>query len=226
MIESKTNFRNRHAIAHAAVVACSFLVCANASAQVSPWAAYLGLGHVQFDASANVSANGAGIPGGSAAASSSTGVAFGVIYTFNPDWSLELALGLPLTTTLSGVGTLEAAGKLGNVQYGPAVLSLRRSLPQLGSVHPYVGVGVNYTIVLSSKDGSVQSLDAKSAWGTVAQAGFELPLNKQWSLGLDFKKVWIRTTATGTLPALGGAAAQADVRLDPLISTFALIRKF
>jgi len=207
---------------------CAGLLCtfASAQAEISPWSVYAGVGNVQFDSAASVSVNGAPVAGGNASASNGTGVAFGILYAWDSDWSAELALGLPLTTTLSGSGTLQAAGRLGNLDYGPAVLSLRRYLPPLGIFKPYVGAGVNYTMVLSNKDGAVQNLSAKSAWGSVAQIGFQVPLDSAWSVGFDIKKIWISTSATGFLPVYGGASVNADVRLDPLITTLAFIRKF
>ena len=151
---------------------------------------------------------------------------FRSVYALTPELSAELALGLPPTTTLSGAGTLASAGTLGRVTYGPAVLSLRHALPALGPLQPYVGLGVNYTLVLRSEDAFVQQLDVRSAWGGVAQLGATLPLGGPWSLSLDAKKVWAKTVATGTLPALGGVATRSEVRLDPLISTLSLSYRY
>jgi len=210
------------------MIFCAGLLCnfSNVQAEGSPWSVYAGVGNLQFDSAASVSVNGAPVAGGNASASNGSGLAFGILYALDPDWSAELALGLPLTTTLSGAGTLQAVGRLGDLDYGPAVLSVRRYLPPLGIFKTYIGAGVNYTMVLSNKDGAVQNLSAKSAWGSVAQIGFQVPLDSDWSVGLDIKKIWINTSATGSLPAFGGASVKADVRLDPLITKLALIRKF
>ena len=192
----------------------------------SPWRVYVGAAQVHFVPDAVVTAGGQVVPGGQAAASGNRALAFGVVYAFTPELSAELALGLPPTTTLSGAGTLASAGTLGRVTYGPAVLSLRHALPALGPLQPYVGLGVNYTLVLRSEDAFVQQLDVRSAWGGVAQLGATLPLGGPWSLSLDAKKVWAKTVATGTLPALGGVATRSEVRLDPLISTLSLSYRY
>ena len=84
-------------------------------------------------------------------------------------------------------------------------------------MRPYVGAGLNYTIVFNSKDGFISNLDARSAFGTVLQIGAEVPLDKDWSLTLDARKIFLKTEADGTLPAMGGATAHANVRLDPLV---------
>ncbi|WP_253907166.1 OmpW/AlkL family protein [Herbaspirillum rubrisubalbicans] len=198
----------------------------NASAQQSPWSVYGGLAHIAFSPTAHVRVNGVEVPGGNANASSNDSLAFGVVYRFDEHWSAELALGLPPTTTLTGSGTLSSAGTLGKVKYGPAVLSLRHTFFAGAPVQPYIGAGLNYTHVFNSQDGFVQGLKTRSAFGPVLQLGVNVPFNEHWSLVLDVKKIWASTTATGTLPAFGGSAASADVRLDPLVSTLALSYRF
>ncbi|SFD72538.1 OmpW/AlkL family protein [Paracidovorax konjaci] len=185
----------------------------------SPWRLYAGAAHIGFSTSAEVRAGGQIVPGASARADSNNGLGFGAIYDFHPGWSAEIALGLPPTTALKGTGTLAGAGTLGKVKYGPAVLSVRRQLWEEGPVRPYIGAGINYTLVLESRDGFVSNLDVKNGVGPVLQAGIEVPIDPRWSFFVDAKKIWLKTTATGTLPALGGAPAHAKVRLDPLVVT-------
>ncbi len=112
------------------------------------------------------------------------------------------------------------------MKYGPAVLSVRRHLWEDGPVRPYIGAGINYTLVLESRDGFVSNLDVKNGVGPVLQAGFEVPIDQRWSFFVDAKKIWLKTTATGTLPALGGAPAYAKVRLDPLVVTAGVSYRF
>ncbi len=192
----------------------------------SPWRIYAGPAHIGFSTSAKVQAGGQLVPGGNATADSNHSVGFGAIYDFHPGWSAEIALGLPPTTALKGTGTLAGAGTLGKVKYGPAVLSVRRHLWEDGPVRPYIGAGINYTLVLESRDGFVSNLDVKNGVGPVLQAGFEVPINQRWSFFVDAKKIWLKTTATGTLPALGGAPAHAKVRLDPLVVTAGVSYRF
>jgi len=192
----------------------------------SPWRLYAGAAHIGFSTSAEVRAGGQLVPGADARADANNSLGFGAIYDFHPGWSAEIALGLPPTTALQGTGTLAGAGTLGKVKYGPAVLSVRRHLWEDGPVRPYIGAGINYTLVLESRDGFVSNLDVKNGVGPVLQAGFEVPIDQCWSFFVDAKKIWLKTTATGTLPALGGAAAHAKVRLDPLVVTAGVSYRF
>ncbi|AVS65177.1 hypothetical protein C8245_05180 [Paracidovorax avenae] len=192
----------------------------------SPWRLYAGAAHIGFSTSAEVRAGGQLVPGADAKADANNSLGFGAIYDFHPGWSAEIALGLPPTTALKGTGTLAGAGTLGKVKYGPAVLSVRRHLWEDGPVRPYIGAGINYTLVLESRDGFVSNLDVKNGVGPVLQAGFEVPIDQRWSFFVDAKKIWLKTTATGTLPALGGAPAHAKVRLDPLVVTAGVSYRF
>ncbi len=121
---------------------------------------------------------------------------------------------MPPTTKLTGTGPLEGAGELGRVKYGPAVLLATWSFDGLGAFRPYVGAGINYTIVLDSQDGAITSLKVKSAFGSVVQAGLDVSLGQRWGLFLDVKKIFLKTTADGMV---GSAPASASVRIDPLL---------
>lgn len=205
---------------------CAMLAATVGAAQaeeLSPWSLRLGPGFVSFSPSAKVSVAGADVPGAKVKAANNTTLAFEVGYALTDRWTARLALGIPPTATLRSDGSLTAfspplTGTLGKVKYGPAVLSATYRLIDTGPIRPYIGAGINYTVVLSTPDGDLNQLDAKSAWGRVLQAGFDVPLNDRWTVFLDFRKIWVKTTATGVVNALGGAPVRAEVALDPLIT--------
>jgi outer membrane protein len=163
------------------------------------------------------------MPGARVGVSDNTIAAFEVAYRLNDRWTTRLAAGIPPTTTLSAQGSLKGfvpplTGTLGRATYGPAVWSLTYRPFDIERVRPYVGVGLNYTLVSNADDGDVQNLKVKSAWGTALEAGLDVPLDAHWSLFVDVRKVFVKTTATGTVPALGGPSAKAYVTLNPLIT--------
>lgn len=206
------------------VLAVGAMFAAGASAQTSPWTVRLGAAHVGFSTKADVQANGSVVPGAGASASSNTTLGLELTYDVTPDWTARLLVGVPPTTTLTGTGALSGTGTLGKVKYGPAVLSATYNLMTSGPVRPYIGAGLNYTIVFKSEDGFISNLDVKSAFGAVAQVGAEFPLSGGWSLAVDARKIFLKTKADGSLPAMGGARAHAEVRLDPLV-VFASVGK-
>lgn len=194
----------------------------SATAGDSPWSVRVGPAMAVFDASANVAVAGANVPGANIGVKDNTTLGIDIGYALNDRWTIRAALGIPPTTTLSTAGTLKGfvpplTGTLGKVKYGPAVLSATWKFGGFGAFEPYVGAGVNYTHVFSSEDGDIAGLKVKSAFGTVLQAGFDVPIDRNWGLFLDARKIFVKTTATGTVPALGGPPAKASVTLNPLL---------
>lgn len=45
----------------------------------------------------------------------------------------------------------------------------------------------------------------------------KLPLNERYSLFFDVKKLFLKTSASGVLPAMGGAPVSARVTLNPAV---------
>ena len=84
----------------------------------------------------------------------------------------------------------------------------------------------NASLLTGSRDAFITDLDTRSAWGSVLQLGVELPIDPTWSVSLDARKIFLKTKATGTLPAFGGASTRADVRLNPLVVLLSVGRRF
>jgi outer membrane protein len=193
-----------------------------ACAQESPWTFRVGPAGVFWDESAKVKLDGTTVPGGNANVKDNTTLGMDIGYDFTDRWTARFAFGIPPKTKLTTAGSLDAArpplsGKLGEVTYGPAVLTAVYKFNPNGRISPYAGAGVTYVYVFDSKDGDIHGLKVDHAWGTVLQVGFTAPLNKQWSFFLDARKLFIDTKARGTVPALGGQRASASIDLDPVI---------
>jgi outer membrane protein len=200
----------------AATLLGSLLVLSSvAAAQTEgPWWVHVGPGHVQFNTDAHVTLGGALVPGANIKASDITTLGVEIGYDLTPNVSARVTAGVPTSTKLTGTGPLAPAGELGSLKFAPAVLSLTWSFDSIGGVRPYLGAGMNYTIVLASKDGAVTSLDAKNAFGGVLQAGVDIPIDRKWGVFLDVKKIFLKTTATGMV---GAAPASVSLKLDPLV---------
>jgi len=194
----------------------------SANAQDSNWTLRTGPASVRFNASSSLSVAGTPFPGAESLVSDNTALAFEVGYAATKNVDIRLALGIPPTTTLSAGGALQAlipplTGTLGKVTYGPVILTATYSLGAPGSVRPYIGAGVTYLKVFSTSDADLSGLQVDSAWGTTIQAGLDIPIDSRWSLFLDARKIYVKTTATSTVPALGGPPVVASVNLDPVV---------
>lgn len=180
------------------------------------WFVRAGPAGVFYDEGAEISVGGQQIPGASVHIKNNfTGEIEGGYY-FNPNVSISLTVGAPPTATLYGTGPLTGL-KLGKATYGPAVAAVQYHITNFGKFfQPYVGAGINYTIILKNHDGAVQNLHVNSPVGVTLQGGFETWLNNRISLFADVKHIYLNTTARGLVQ---GAPAKAEVQLNPTIVT-------
>ena len=137
-----------------------------------------------------------------------------VSYFFTPNLAAEWMLTVPQKQT---VNSSVQAADLGTFKHMPSALLMQYHFTGLQGYKPYLGVGVNYTringVSLTSTDSGLNpvTLDGHS-WGGALQAGVDIPLDKNWSINFDIKKLFISTRVfadgvnTGTL------------KLDPLMA--------
>ena len=71
---------------------------------------------------------------------------FDVSYSFTPNWVAELVLTVPQTQNVS----LAGVGNLGSFKHLPPVLAAQYHFLPSGTVDPYIGAGVNYTLIYGS----------------------------------------------------------------------------
>jgi outer membrane protein len=133
---------------------------------------------------------------------------------FVEDLAVSLTVGVPPKGSITGSGSVASAGTLGKAIYGPATLTVHYHLRTLPYVKPYLGLGLNYTIIFSSEDGAVMNLKVDSALGFVLQAGIDVPIGDRWGVYADAKMIFVSTTANGTF---SGMPATADITANPLV---------
>ena len=138
-----------------------------------------------------------------------------VTYTFNERWSAELVLSIPQEHSVSSAGT-----PLGTFKHLPPTLLGKYHFPPLGGFRPYVGAGVNVTLIFDDdlRAGATRlKLDTFSV-GPAAQAGFDWALGDRWSLNADVKRVMLRTDVKA------GGVKLTEARLDPWLYSVGLRR--
>ena len=112
-----------------------------------------------------------------------------VTYFFNKNVAAELILTVPQKQTVyAGPDTL------GTFKHLPPTLLAQYHFTNFNGFKPYVGAGINYTKISSVNlsYGGALSLDSHS-WGGALQAGVDIPLDKNWSLNFDVKKIYIKS---------------------------------
>ena len=212
------NVNKRSTVGVAAIVVISAVLSAgNANAADTGWWGHIGPGLVNFNEKSKLKLGGAPVPGGNATSSDNVAAIIELGYSFNENWSASFTFGYPPTAKVSGAGSISFAGELGKIQYAPAIFAAQYRFSTAGQLVPYIGAGlVNYKVV-NTKDAAIKDLELDSTWGSVIQAGFELPVKKDIGIFFDVKKIYVDTYARGSLPAFGGAPVEADVQLDPMV---------
>lgn len=132
---------------------------------------------------------------------------FDVSYSFNEHWDADLVLTVPQEHNVRAGGT-----PIGNFKHLPPTLLAKYKFNPLGDFRPYVGAGVNFTLIFDEDlAGGTLKLESYSI-GPALQAGFDWSLNERWSLNLDVKKALLRADVTTS-----GGAFVTEARLDPWI---------
>ena len=198
--------------AAAGAESCSIAVEYGASEEESRWFGRIGILGALYDSHARIAASGNVIPRATANVSDDVTVIFDVGYEITKNLSVLLMAGVPPKPTVTGEGAVSSLGELGNVRYGPVILTGTYGW-QWGAFRPYGGIGAAYAIILNDFDGSVSELHVHNNWGFVLQAGIEYRLSRRWDLFVDYKRLWLDVKAEGFLA--NGAPVRALVTLDP-----------
>ncbi len=124
-----------------------------------------------------------------------------ISYFFTPNIAAELVLTYPQSQDVSLLGT-----KIGSFKHLPPVLSVQYHFLPEGTFRPYVGVGLNYTIIsdvdltvdvpISNDEGPTRATFVtvhpdleKHSIGFSYGAGFDVKVADKWFINFDVKKV-------------------------------------
>jgi len=124
-------------------------------------------------------------------------------YFFSPNFSAELVLTYPQSQTLYSNGSA-----IGSLKHLPPTLLAQYQFIPGGTVHPYVGVGLNYTnfssvsftpAVVTALHPSIKN----NSFGAAGQIGVDIDVGKGVVLNFDAKKVGIGTTVYSSGTSVG-----------------------
>ncbi len=136
-------------------------------------------------------------------------------YFFTPNWSAELLLTIPQKHDVS----VKGVATIGSFKHLPPTLTAKYNFNPTGTVRPYIGVGVNLTLIMNvditvpaalSPTGAdlPLSLDNHSI-GAAAQAGMDIKLAEHWFASIDAKYVQLKTDVKA------GSLKVTTVKVDP-----------
>lgn len=186
------------------------------------WSVRVGYARLSFDTASSIRAAGAEVPGAAIAIDDRDVLLGDVGVALTSRWRASIALGSPVTLAIEPAGSLQQwqpplGRALGTLQVAPVLATLSYSPGTYGRFAPYAGLGATYAWVRKATSGDLENLRASSEWGVALQAGCDVTLASRWIAFADARKIFVSTTAAGSLAPLGGVPVQAAVELDPLI---------
>ena len=188
----------------AALAACGL---GAVQAQESPWMVRFRATHLDM---ANKDATGLGLT-----VNNKTIPEVDVSYFFNKNVAAELVLTVPQSQTVYSNGT-----DIGSFKHLPPTLLAQYHFTNFNGFKPYVGAGINYTKISSVNLLSGGATLDSHSWGGALQAGVDIPLDKNWSLNFDVKKLYIKTDV------YAGATNTGTLKLDPIAASVGIGYRF
>ena len=134
-------------------------------------------------------------------------VAFAGGYFFTPNWSVEVASGIPMWSSVTINGSSPPGPPSGTVL--AKVLPVATPITgvyhftQFGGFQPYLGAGIAPTFSLAVRDGYITGASYQPALGVVVQGGFDFMLNQHWGVFFDAKQGFAQPTGNATGVNLG-----------------------
>jgi outer membrane protein len=141
-----------------------------------------------------------------------------ISYFFAANIAAELVLTYPQQHDVELSGA-----KIGTFKHLPPTLMLQYHFLPTGAIRPYVGAGVNFTLLsdVALNVPGVGALDLEdTSIGGAAQVGADLRLSPGFFLNLDVKKVMLGSDVTA------GGNTVSKVKVDPWLLSVGIGRRF
>ena len=147
---------------------------------------------------------------------------FDISYFFTKNIAAELVLTWPQQVNITaGPGNTN----VGKISALPPSLLIQYHFTDLGAFKPYIGAGVNYTIVGNRQNfpglGNSGQVDQNSV-GFVAQVGTDYMFDKNWGMNLDLKYATMSTNVT----TVQGNNNLGKLTLNPFMPAIGVTYKF
>ena len=201
------------AIKNPIFAACVFMFALGGSAQAadvqSPWLLRAGVGDVQFGDKLTFSLGGQPVPNAASHFHQTYTPVVEIGYFFDQDFAAVATIGYPPAITVSGGGSLAPYGKLASTTLGPSAFTLQYQPVHDGVVRPYVGAGLAYMVIFSTRPQLVQKPTLSDAVSPALELGSEFALSDNYNLFAEAKRAFLQSDATGTVtgyPATGKAS--------------------
>jgi len=180
------------------------------------------------DDASNIIAGGADL-GVSLTVDSNTQLGLNVAYFITDQINVELLAATPFThdVNFSVADPLGTGNQLGEVTHLPPSLTANYYfLDAASAFQPYVGAGLNYTIIFdeeftgANKSAGLSKLDLDNSFGLTAQIGADYKIDNKWHVNASVRWIDIDTEASFMVGEASGSVA--DIQIDPTVFTISL----
>ena len=146
-------------------------------------------------------------------------IGFEAGYYFTPNWSVNVAAGIPFFVSVVTNAPSPSIGPKGTLlaQIQPAIVpvTLVYHFTQLGKFQPYAGLGVAPNFVFGVKYGLDYAAKVNPSAALVLKTGADYMLDQHWSVNFDVMKVFTYNTAPGNdinVPGIGILPVQSTLK--------------
>jgi outer membrane protein len=168
--------------------------------------------------------SGIGIPpGADATTGNATTALFTYEYHFQPNWGLEIALGVPPKIEARAAGSVAFLGKVLEARnYSPTVLLTYHFFDPQQAVRPYVGIGLNYTRFGNIKTPYPWQVGLTDSIGWAAHAGVDWKIGARWGIYASFAASEVKTELT----AVGATVLKSTIDFRPRVYSVGVLFRF
>ena len=154
-------------------------------------------------------------------------------YMFSKNWAIDILASWPFkhdidldATIFDGVTTQSGSVPFGEVEHLPPTVSVQYHFRPDAKFQPFVGLGVNYTLILSEDLDSdivaagIVDYSLDNSFGVAAQVGADWMINDNWMINFDLRMIQIESELKATIddginPPITGKLG--DVGIDPWV---------
>lgn len=167
---------------------------------------------------------GIGVPAGADASTGDGTTVIGVYERLiNPNFGVELVLGVPPKISAHATGSVAFLGEVLSARnVAPTLLFNYHFGAETDTLRPYVGAGINYTRFVSIKSKLAPSVQMSDSVGLALQAGADYWFNKQWGMFASIASVKTKSD----LVAAGSTVIQTTIDFRPIVYSAGLNYRF
>ena len=143
-------------------------------------------------------------------------------YFFSPNWSFEILASTPFTHDVKLGVPGESPAKIAEVEHLPPTFTLQYNFMPDAAFRPYVGLGLNWTTILSAdvvselSDVGVQ-LSVDDSVGAAFQLAADWVFPNNWLINFDLRYIMIEADASLYDPKFDEWSEPAGLELNPWV---------